>query len=445
LPTHLPKLVTILKQQNLATTAFLKPFNSFKCDKLFDYLQHTQLFSEETLHLALQSQLNLTLINQNTIQIDTSLEKKYNPIPTTYHPLFETTDTVYIGITNPYLTINLTTNKTIAIKLTPSYVLNQLKSQSASTTIQTIFSQAITQNSSDIHFFETATKSCHIYFRINGQLTFNQTCTHDIYNQIKQYIKLEANLELGISLTPQDGQLIFNHHKIPTDIRVSCLPTLHGEDIVCRLFTATTCHKSFSDLGIKNSHETLIKTILNNKSGLILVTGPTGSGKTTTLYTILRYLQSQNRGNIITLEDPVEKQLAGIRQSTIKPTKNYTYATGLKSILRQDPDIIMVGEIRDKQTAELAIEAAYTGHLVLSTLHTHDVMSTIYRFKHFNCDPFLLNYVLKGIITQQLTAIKTNNIVTHRQLDQTILHFQQPLSTNIFEQHSPAKLGVFLN
>ena len=241
------------------------------------------------------------------------------------------------------------------------------------------------------------------------------------------------------------------------DFRVSILPTVYGEDVVIRSFLNPSTFNTLEDLGISSTSLRLINQICDHKSGLILVTGPTGSGKTTTLYALLRQLQIQARGVIVTLEDPVENYLYGIRQSTIKPNKNYSYATGLKSILRQDPDIILVGEIRDAETAAIAIEAAYTGHLVLSSLHTNSVHSSLLRLKHFGCDPFLVHYALKGIISQKLENTQCNCMsfpcslchntgVSSRQLNQEILVFNDDLfpdQHSIFSTKDISKLGVY--
>ena len=239
---------------------------------------------------------------------------------------------------------------------------------------------------------------------------------------------------------PQDGQLHYTNGDTHYDVRISVLPTVHGEDIVCRLFNQRYRCQTLNDLGVSEPKEHLIYDMCDHDSGLILVTGPTGSGKTTTLYTLLRYLQSKDRGVIATLEDPVEKHLQGIRQSSIKPDKNYTFSAGLKAILRQDPDIIMVGEIRDAQTAHIALEAAYTGHLVLSSLHTHDAKSTLLRLKHFGCDPFLVSYALRGIISQHLKPSGPKQ----RTLYQEVLACKENGTCDVFNCNSLGLLGHYL-
>ena len=274
-----------------------------------------------------------------------------------------------------------------------------------------------------------------------------------------QTIKLESGIELGVHVSPQDGQLQWNKGGKSVDVRVSTLPTLFGEDIACRLLYQDTQCISFQDCGMHNNAIRLIQKMCQNLAGIILVTGPTGSGKTTTLYTLLRHLQVSERGMIVTLEDPVEKHMSGIRQSSINEAAGYTFAKGLKAVLRQDPDIILVGEIRDENTAAIAIEAAYTGHLVLASLHTHDVRSTLLRLKTLGTDPFLLGYALKGIIAQKLTPVVCQcqsrpseagcnhchgTGVVKRTLAQEVLNIETPYFDDIFNVESVEELGEYI-
>ena len=205
---------------------------------------------------------------------------------------------------------------------------------------------------------------------------------------------------------------------------------------------------------LSSFQKTAIRAIVDGHHSLSCV--PTGSGKTTTLYSMLRFLKLSSRSVIVSLEDPVENHIYGIRQSNILPHKNYTFEKGLKAVLRQDPDIILLGEIRDKATAKIALEAAYTGHLVLSSLHTHDVYSTLLRLKSFDLDPFLVRYVLRGIIAQDLVHSSTE--YTHlldnkanstmnlaRKLNQEILHFNKPFDLNLLDCTSLPELGDYKN
>ena len=306
---------------------------------------------------------------------------------------------------------------------------------------------AIQNNCSDIHFYEIKNHAALVYFRISGDLSYFCKLENDDYIKIKQYIKLESSLDLGTSLVPQEGHFDLFLNDRFYDFRVSILPTIHGEDVVCRLFSVVAKYLTMFDLGVSSEAEQLIKDICGFQSGLILITGPTGSGKTTLLYTLLQYLKSQSRGVIITLEDPVEQKLFGVRQMTFQThLKGFDFFNGLKAILRQDPDIIMLGEIRDSKTAEVALEAAYTGHLVLSSLHTHDIRSTLYRLKQFGCDEFLLKYVLRGIISQKLVFDKVSLAVENRVLRQSVLKFHSNIyDKNIFDFKDLVHLGTYIS
>lgn len=217
------------------------------------------------------------------------------------------------------------------------------------------------------------------------------------HNWVFSQIKLRSDCDISVTTLPQDGRFSSG----TTQVRVSTLPTVYGEDIVCRLLNQTGT-QTLEECGFSGQRLAMLQDMISEKAGLVLITGPTGSGKTTTVYSLLRALQDQNAGTIVTLEDPVESVLDGVRQSQINMASGFTFANGLKATLRQDPDIIMVGEIRDKETAMTALNAAYTGHLVISTLHTDDVATTLLRLQSFDLDPFLVSYSLKGIVSQKL-------------------------------------------
>lgn len=266
------------------------------------------------------------------------------------------------------------------------------------TFLDDIVAEAAKQHASDIHFFRKES-SCDIQLRINGKMSSYTVLPLPAYNWVFMQLKLRSDCDISVTTTPQDGRFVSGDRHI----RVSTLPTVYGEDIVCRLLDNKGT-KTIEACGFDGKRLELIESMLKERSGLILVTGPTGSGKTTSLYAFLRHLQMQQAGTIVTLEDPVESVLDNVRQSQINHQSGFTFSQGLKAILRQDPDIIMVGEIRDKETAEIALNAAYTGHLVLSTLHTDDVASTLLRLKSFELDPFLVSYSLKGIVSQKLVT-----------------------------------------
>ncbi len=258
----------------------------------------------------------------------------------------------------------------------------------------------VIKGASDIHLFATASKRFDCQFRIHGHLQripFEQLKG----SNLSPLIKLHAHMNLSIQNIPQDGHILLNVHQTTHPIRVSSIPSYHGSDFVFRLFKKENKLK-LSELGFSKLITKQLYQLSDHKSGLFLVTGPTGSGKSTTLYSILNQLKQDTKKNIVTLEDPIEYPLTGIRQSQINSSMNYTFSKGLRAILRQDPDIIMIGEIRDAETAKIAIEAAYTGHFVLATLHTHKCKDALLRLASFSIDPFFLTYTLKGILAQQL-------------------------------------------
>ncbi|KPJ85935.1 hypothetical protein AMJ57_01200 [Parcubacteria bacterium SG8_24] len=254
---------------------------------------------------------------------------------------------------------------------------------------------------SDIHI-EAEEKKVVIRFRIDGMLTQVAEVKKELWPRIVNRFKLISALKLNITTVPQDGRFtIFMADGSKVDVRVSTLPTTWGESIVMRLLKPSAINLAFEDLGIRGKAWEQLKREISRPNGMIITTGPTGSGKTTTMYAVLNKLNSEDT-KIITLEDPVEYKLAGISQSNIDKSKDYTFAKGLHSILRQDPDIIMVGELRGLETAEVAIQAALTGHLVISTIHTNTAAGTIPRFLSMGVKPFLLAPALNAVIGQRL-------------------------------------------
>jgi type IV pilus assembly protein PilB len=210
-----------------------------------------------------------------------------------------------------------------------------------------------------------------------------------------------ANLDITEHRIPQDGRIKTNVEFRPVDLRVATVPTIFGEKIVMRLLDLSSTLNDISQLGFNNVNLKRFSKMINQPSGIVLITGPTGSGKSSTLYAALNQLNNEER-NIITIEDPVEYQLEGVNQIQVNPTVGLTFAAGLRSILRHDPNIIMVGEIRDRETAEVAIRASLTGHLVLSTIHTNDSINTITRLIDMGVEPFLITASLSGIVSQRL-------------------------------------------
>ncbi len=266
--------------------------------------------------------------------------------------------------------------------------------------VSVIIRHAIEGGASDIHI-EPLPKETRVRYRIDGILHNSLILPKDIHPAIIARIKVLSNLKLDETRSPQDGRirLVINNREI--DFRVSSMPLLNEEKIVMRVLDTAKGIFSLDKLGFEGQTLEIMNKNLDKTGGMILITGPTGSGKTTTLYSLLNIL-NRERSNIVTLEDPVEYFLKGINQSQIRDEIGFTFATGLRSILRQDPDIIMVGEIRDNETAELAIHSSLTGHLVLSTLHTKDALGTIARLVDMKVEPFLLGQVLNVSLAQRL-------------------------------------------
>lgn len=266
--------------------------------------------------------------------------------------------------------------------------------------VNSIISQAVKSRASDIHIepFENYIK---IRFRIDGQLQEIMRTPKQTASAIVTRIKIMASLNIAERRLPQDGRIMLTVDDKDVDLRISILPTVFGEKVVMRLLSRSNFLVSKDKLGLAPDDIAKIDRIIGEPYGIILITGPTGSGKSTTLYTLLNELNTGDR-NIITVEDPVEYMMEGINQVNVNTKIGLTFASGLRSILRQDPDIIMIGEIRDNETAEIAIRAAITGHLVLSTLHTNDAPSAITRLVDMDVEPFLVSSSLLASIAQRL-------------------------------------------
>ncbi len=260
---------------------------------------------------------------------------------------------------------------------------------------------ALKMNSSDIHV-EAEEKGIAVRYRIDGVLQDVATLPKEQWKQFVSRIKLLAALKINVTDRPQDGRVTLTIGKGGLDIRVSTMPTFYGESVVMRILRGgDEGAAGFDDLGLRGLAYEQLKKEVTRPNGMIITTGPTGSGKTTTMYAVLKTLNKPGV-KIITLEDPVEIRMEGVNQSQVDASHNYTFAKGLRSILRQDPDICMVGEIRDLETAEIAIQAALTGHLMLSTIHTNNAAGAIPRFLSMGVKPFLLAPALNSIIGQRL-------------------------------------------
>jgi general secretion pathway protein E len=266
--------------------------------------------------------------------------------------------------------------------------------------VHSVLFRAIRERSSDIHF-EPYEKELVVRNRVDGILYPMVSAPRKWHAPAVSRIKVMAGLDIAERRLPQDGRIRIRLGGKEIDIRVSTVPTSFGERAVLRILDRSSILLGLSDLGLAPQDLESLERFLSRSSGILLVTGPTGSGKTTTLYAALRRLDSGTK-NIITIEDPVEYQIQGIGQIQVNPKIHLTFAGGLRSILRQDPDIIMVGEIRDQETAEIAIQASLTGHLVLSTLHTNDSASAVTRLVDMGIEPFLVASSVSGVIAQRL-------------------------------------------
>lgn len=275
--------------------------------------------------------------------------------------------------------------------------------------------QAIRDRVSDIHF-EPDEKALRVRTRIDGFLYESLALPKSIHPALTSRIKILAEMDIAETRLPQDGNFNVKMEKRSFEIRVSTFPTIYGENVVLRILDQTSTLFKLEELGF--SEETLdhFKQLIRKSSGIILVTGPTGSGKTTTLYALLNMINSKEK-NIITIEDPVEYRLALVRQTQVNPKAGINFATGLRSILRQDPDIIMIGEIRDLETSEIAMQAALTGHLVLSTLHTNDAPEAISRLVDIGVEPYLISSTVIGVLAQRLIRTICPDCKTPYQVD----------------------------
>lgn len=266
--------------------------------------------------------------------------------------------------------------------------------------VNQILGSAIVQRASDIHI-DPHQSSIIIRFRVDGLLRLDRTLPKHMQNMLIARIKIMANLDITEHRIPQDGRIRSTVDFRHIDLRVSTLPTIHGEKIVMRILDTSSSLNDLSRLGFSEQNKTNFIRMIEKPIGIVLMSGPTGSGKSSTLYAGLHYLNNDDI-NIITIEDPVEFQIEGINQIQVNPNVGLTFASGLRAVLRQDPNIIMVGEIRDKETVEVAIRASLTGHLVLSTIHTNDSLSTITRLLDMGIEPFLVAASINGIVAQRL-------------------------------------------
>ncbi len=416
--------------------------------KLGVTLVETGICSEEAIASALSSQLGFQIINPSDVEIPDSIKflvdqkilYKYTVLP------FEIPDDnpnmIRVAMADPMdmaaiddiaIITNLTVEPVVATPKSIHMVLDRLFGQSqlkdqldeytkgkeAEDTeenedlysedvnnspivqlVKSMIEQAVRQRSSDIHI-EPMEKQVRIRYRIDGTLYERNVYSSRILPALVARIKIIGGMDIAEKRKPQDGRITQIVDRLEYDIRVSILPTVYGEKIVMRLTSKTALTREKKDLGLNPEELKVFDHILSNPHGILLVTGPTGSGKSTTLYTALSELNS-SEVNIITVEDPVEANIDGINQVQVNNKANLTFASALRSILRQDPDIIMIGEIRDTETASIAVQASITGHLVVSTLHTNSAASTITRLEDMGIEDYLIADATVGIIAQRL-------------------------------------------
>lgn len=282
--------------------------------------------------------------------------------------------------------------------------------------VDSLLEQAIELGASDVHW-EPGEKEFSVRFRLDGQLHLERRLPLSAARTVTARLKVMAGMDVAERRLPQDGRIVLPVKARHIDLRVSSLPTVYGEKLVVRILDSETAHRSLNALGMRPPVEKELRSLLTRHHGLILVTGPTGSGKTTTLYALLRELNAE-RLNIVAVEDPVEYRLDGVSQVQVHTRIGLTFAAGLRAILRQDPDVIMVGEIRDEETARMAIGAALTGHLVLSTLHTNTAAEAITRLLDMGIEPYFLASAVNAVLAQRLVRKLCEQCKTEYRLDE---------------------------
>lgn len=288
--------------------------------------------------------------------------------------------------------------------------------------VNLIISTALRERASDIHLvpFE---ESLQLRYRVDGLLQEKPPPPRQLHAALISRIKIMADMNIAERFMPQDGHIQIHHRGARVDIRVGTMPTIYGESLVMRLLEKNSKVQTTQELGLDASRAALLSRLVEKPHGLFLATGPTGSGKTTSLYSILHSIYTPEL-KILTIEDPVEYELAGVAQIPVRPSRNFTFATGLRSILRQDPDVVMVGEIRDSETAEIAIRAALTGHQVFSTLHTNDSTGAVTRLIDMGIEAFLIASSLEGVLAQRLVRRICSHCARETDVD---LHVREKL------------------
>jgi len=281
--------------------------------------------------------------------------------------------------------------------------------------VNAIIMQGIQHHASDIHI-RPGKERINIYYRIDGKLQFSRSLSPALLPPLVSRIKITGRMDIAERRIPQDGHARVVNQRNIIDLRLSVIPTVNGESVVIRILDKQVGLKPMDDLGLPASETQRIRNLLHRSYGMYLVTGPTGSGKSTTLYALLNEIRRRDP-HIITVEDPVEYDMEGIEQIQISPGLGYTFAESLRHILRHDPDVIMVGEVRDLETARIANKAALTGHLVLSTLHTNDAASSITRLIDMGVEPYLVSSTLLGVMAQRLIRLNCDHCLTEEEIE----------------------------
>lgn len=300
--------------------------------------------------------------------------------------------------------------------------------------VDDLIHKACAEGASDIHL-ESTEQGLRVRFRLDGVLCEQTSFDATTMPLIISRIKVLAGINIAEKRVPQDGKIAFTYEGRLIDVRVSTFPGLFGEKVVLRILDRARIQLLLDELGMSQVMQRSLYDLLKRPNGFFLVTGPTGSGKTTTLYSLLAWLQNPER-NIVTLEDPVEYNLDGVTQGQIRPEAGFTFEKGIRALLRQDPDILMVGEIRDRETARTAIEASLTGHSVLSSLHTGDTIGAVMRLCDMGVEPYLLAAALSGLLAQRLAR---NNCATCR-VEKTVTDADRALLERLGAKEYSGKL-----
>jgi len=365
------------------------------------------------LYVAMSDPLNLVAIDD----VAYITRKKVKPYIASAKEINKAIDIYYSEQTTEKAIEDLKKEYNIEIddKLDPE-VLDEVQSAPAVRLTNSIIAQAINLKASDIHI-EPFENQVVVRMRIDGVLSESAKIPLNLYSAVSTRIKIMAGMNIAEKRIPQDGRIETDFSGKPYDLRVSSLPTVFGEKIVIRVLDRSSFMFKREMLGFTEQENEIVDKLVKTPYGIILLTGPTGSGKTTTLYSILNELNTPDR-NIVTVEDPVEYMLSGINQVQVNVKAGLTFAAGLRSILRQDPDVIMVGEIRDEETARIAVRAAITGHLVLSTLHTNDAPGAVTRLVDMGVEPYLVADAVVGVIAQRLVRRLCKDCRKQSQMDE---------------------------